>query len=105
LPLDGVSLLPLLKGKPLDRDAIYFHYPNYAWHRSNRLGGAIRSGKWKLIERFDDNSLELYDLEADLSEQSNLADAHGEVAGRLQKKLANWRSQSNAAMPQRADDE
>ena len=99
LPLDGVSLLPVLRGEPLDREAIYFHYPNYAWHRANRLGGAIRSGKWKLIERFDDDSLELYDLEADLSERNNLAEEHPEIANSLQHKIADWRKEVDAAMP------
>ena len=38
---DGESLMPLLKRTgPLARDAIFFHYPNYAWHGSNRLGSA-----------------------------------------------------------------
>ena len=99
LPLDGVSFMPLLSGESLDRSAIYFHYPNYAWHRSNRLGGAIRSGKWKLIERFDDNSLELFDLENDLSERHNLAEKHPETAAALQEKLAAWRKEVDAAMP------
>jgi hypothetical protein len=37
-------------------------YPNYAFHSQNRLGGAIRKESYKLIENFDDGSLELYDL-------------------------------------------
>lgn len=66
-PGDGVSLMPLLKEQePLAREAIYFHYPNYAFHRSNRLGSAVRAGRFKLLEWFDDDSVELYDLEADL---------------------------------------
>ncbi len=97
---DGISLMPLLHGHgELDRDAIYFHYPNYAWHRSNRLGGAIRDGKYKLIERFDDNSVELYDLKSDLSEKHNLAEDMPDVANRLRQKLVAWRVQTNAAMP------
>ena len=68
-PGDGESLVPVLTGDgSLARDALFFHYPNYAWHRSNRLGGAIRVGDKKLIERFDDGSVELYDLAADLGE-------------------------------------
>lgn len=97
---DGVSLMPLLDGTgSLVRDAIYFHYPNYAWHRSNRLGSAIRAGRYKLIERFDDDSLELYDLQADLSEKRNLATAMPEVASRLRTKLVAWRAETKAAMP------
>ncbi|MCG8587539.1 MAG: sulfatase [Pirellulales bacterium] len=97
--IDGADITPLLRGAALDRDAIYFHYPNYAFHRSNRLGGAIRSGQYKLIERFDDGSLELYDLESDLSEKTNLAKTKPEIAEKLQKKLAKWRGDTKAAMP------
>lgn len=99
-PLDGESLVPVLEetGK-LKRDALYFHYPNYAWHRSNRLGGAIRAGNLKLVENFDDDSLELYDLTRDLSEKQNLASKRPEDAARLQKMLAAWRDETHAAMP------
>jgi arylsulfatase A len=45
---DGENLLPLFNETgSLKRDAIYFHYPNYAFHGSNRLGGAVRSGRYK----------------------------------------------------------
>lgn len=97
----GADITPLLRGDKLNRDAIYFHYPNYAFHQSNRLGGAIRSGRYKLIERFDDGSLELFDLEKDLGEKTNLAKTKPDVAERLQKKLAAWRAETNAAMPVR----
>ena len=71
---DGESLLPLLRGEgELERQCLFFHYPNYAFHRSNRLGGAIRAGRYKLIERFDDGSVELFDLQEDLGEQRDLA--------------------------------
>ncbi|MGB0332919.1 MAG: sulfatase [Planctomycetota bacterium] len=96
---DGVDLGPLLAGGALDREAIHFHYPNYAWHRSNRLGGAIRAGRHKLIERFDDGSVELYDLEDDLGEQRDLAPEQPELAEDLRRQLAAWREHVDAAMP------
>ncbi|MGK0220582.1 MAG: arylsulfatase A, partial [Planctomycetota bacterium] len=103
-PGDGADLVPLWSGSAdLHRDALYFHYPNYAWHRSNRLGGAIRRGDHKLIERFDDGSLELYDLSQDISEEHNLAQAQPELAQELQAKLAAWRRRVDAAMPTRAN--
>lgn len=97
---DGEDLMPLLtETGSLNRDAICFHYPNYAFHGANRLGSAIRSGSWKLIEFFDDNSLELYDLSADLSETRNLAPERPELAAELQQRLANWRAITAAPMP------
>lgn len=100
VPLDGESLGPLLRQSgELKRDAIHFHYPNYAWHSRNRLGGAIRQGKYKLIERFDDDSVELYDLEKDLGEKNNLAKRMPGKAAAMKRKLQAWRQASGAAMP------
>lgn len=96
----AASLVPLMSGKrSWRRDAIYFHYPNFAWHRSNRLGSAVRSGKYKLIEWFDDNSIELYDLEADLSETKDLSGALPVVAEGLKQKLHRWRKAVHAELP------
>ncbi len=100
-PLDGVSLRPLLTGRSLARDALHFHYPHYAWHRSNRPGGAIRSGNLKLIRRYDDQSLELFDLAADPSEQRNLAREKPELAARLDGQLSNWLKTTGAQLPTR----
>ena len=100
---DGISLLPLLEsGSDLDREAIYFHYPNYAFHKQNRLGSAIRSGDYKLIKFYDDDSVELYDLKADIGESSNLADQLPERAQQLRSDLEDWLQQTNASQPQRA---
>ena len=97
---DGVSLASLLKGESeLSRDSIYFHYPNYAFHRSNRLGSAVRTGKYKLIEWLDDGSVELYDLEADLSETSDLSQAEPERATEMLADLHRWRKRVKAEMP------
>ncbi len=98
--LDGESIMSLLTGDgKLKRDAIYFHYPNYAWHGSNKLGGVIREGKFKLIERYEDGSVELYDLENDLSEKEDLSSKLPEVAKRLKGKLDTWLRKSGANMP------
>ena len=100
LKLDGESLVPLLKntGK-LKRKSLFFHYPNYAFHRGNRLGGAIRTGTHKLIERFDDGSLELYDLVADIGEERNLASEKPDIAKRMVADLRAWRTETGANMP------
>lgn len=103
-PGDGESLLPLLTDKgDLERDALFWHYPNFAFHRDNRLGSAIRMGDYKLIEFFDRNEVELYNLRVDLGEKKNLA---GVEAGRVQemrKRLSLWREESSARMPRPRD--
>ena len=97
-PIDGASLLLLLKAPEtsLKRDAIYFHYPHY--HHS-RPAGAIRAGDWKLIEFFDDGTIELYNLKDDIGEEHNLAAQKTALAKKLQQQLASWRKSVGARMP------
>ena len=100
VPADGVSLLPLLSGaSEPDREALYFHYPNYAFHKRNRLAGAIRKGPYKLIRFYDDESIELYNLETDLGEQNNLAEAMPDLAMEMRGALNQWLRESGANMP------
>jgi arylsulfatase A-like enzyme len=98
---DGESLMPLLKQSgSLNRDSLYFHYPNYAFHKQNRLGGVIRQGQYKLILWYDDQSVELYDLSQDVAEKNNLADQKSELTERLRQKLIDWLSATHARMPE-----
>ncbi len=85
----------------LKRTAIHFHYPNYAWHRDNRLGSAIRKGPYKLIEYFDNGSVELYDLSGDLGEKHDLSKRLPEKAAELKSELHKWRADSGACLPRR----
>jgi arylsulfatase A len=96
---DGLSLRSLLTGKSLDRASLFFHYPHYAWHKSNRPGGAVRSGAWKLIRRYDDDSLELYDLANDPGESRNLSVEKPDVAAKLNGQLASWLKDTGAQLP------
>ncbi len=97
---DGVSIMPLLRGgDSLDREAIYWHYPHYS-NQGGSPAGAVVSGKWKLIEHFEDNRLELFDLQADLSETTNLAATQPDVAKRLLKLLQDWRDDVRAKIPE-----
>ena len=98
-PIDGMSLVPLLVDPQakLDREAIYFHYPHY--HHS-RPAGAIRAGQWKLVEFFDAAPLELYNLNDDLGETTNLAGKMPEKAAQLRNMLAAWREAVGARMPE-----
>lgn len=100
VPEDGESLVPLLTGKDgLKREAVFFHYPNYAFHKNNRLGGAIRKGRHKLIRFYDDDSVELYDLKEDQGEKNDLSKSNPELARNLRKELDAWLKESNAKMP------
>ena len=85
--LDGVSLLPLLmgRGKP-DRDATFWHYPHYG-NQGGSPGGAIRLGDWKLIEFYEDNRIELYNLKQDPGEQHDLAAPEHRRAAEMRQRL------------------
>ncbi len=106
VPEDGESFVPLLTGEgKLKREAVFFHYPNYAFHKKNRLGGAIRKGNYKLIRFYDDESVELYDLEADPGERNDLAGTNPGKARELRAELDRWLLESNAQMPVRVEKE
>ena len=101
---DGISLLPLLKhDSALERESIYFHYPNYAFHKANRFASAIRSGKYKLLWFYDDDSVELYDLKNDISESRNIADEMPEHARELKDRLKDWLKKTKASRPQKTE--
>ncbi len=51
----------------------------------------MRQGNWKLIEFMEDGALELYNLESDPNEVTNLAQTHPEKAQELRKGLVAWR--------------
>lgn len=104
-PIDGQSLLPLLRQSDgFDRKAVYFHYPNWAFHRRNKLGGAVREGDYKLIKRYKNGQLELYDLRKDIGEKRNLAENKPRIAKRLATQLEQWLENNNARMPVRRTD-
>jgi len=98
---DGVSLAPLLqqKGK-LKRKAIYWHYPHYG-NQGGRPGGAVRTGDYKLIEFYDDNHVELYNLKDDIGEKNDLSTEKPKKAAKLRKMLQEWRKAVDAQMPKR----
>lgn len=82
-PLDGKSILPALKGET-DKlhDELY-------WSSAGANGKwAIRSGDWKLVAQKD--RIELFDLEKDLSETSDLAAKHPKVVSELTDKYNAW---------------
>ncbi|MCA9129478.1 MAG: sulfatase [Planctomycetales bacterium] len=101
---DGISLLPMLEGgAALQRDSLYFHYPNYAFHKENRLGSAIRSGDFKLIKYYDNDSVELYNLREDISESRDIAQEMPNKASQLRSELEQWLQATGASQPQHAD--
>ncbi|HEX7446058.1 MAG TPA: arylsulfatase [Pirellulales bacterium] len=80
-PLEGVSLLPAFDGQPLGRDTLYWE------HEGNR---AMRVGKWKLVAKGRRGAWELYDMEADRTELSDLASREPERVAQMAAEWETW---------------
>lgn len=96
---DGFDLTPLLKqpSSKLERDALFFHYPHY--YHSTTPVSAVRSGGWKLLEFFEDDHVELYNLRDDLGERHDLANEMPDKVNALRSQLHAWRESVGAALP------
>lgn len=57
-----------------------WHFPHYSNMEGSKPVGAIRKGNYKLLEFYEDNRLELYNLKDDLNERHNLAQTNPEIA-------------------------
>ncbi|MEZ6137676.1 MAG: sulfatase [Pirellulaceae bacterium] len=97
--VDGRSFVPALKNQSYDRGPIYWHFPHYSNHGFQSPGGAVRSGKFKLLEYYENETIQLFDLENDIGEQNNLAKSQPEIAEKLRKMLHGWRNEVDAKMP------
>ena len=62
--MDGVSLLPLLKGETIQERPLIWHYPHYG-NQGGEPSSIIREGEWKLIHYYEDGREELYNLSND----------------------------------------
>ena len=81
---DGVNLLPFL-GEDGRQGAPHDHL---CWRMMMR-GAAVRKGQWKLV-RTPFAPPQLYDLQADIAEQDNLAQAHPDRLAELMALLTAW---------------
>ncbi len=95
VPLQGESLLPALAGKelPARKNPIFFEYGS---------GGAVREKRWKLVTKSlsrkpgrknqgRPEQWELYDMDIDMTEITNVADQNPDVARRLGRLWTDWR--------------
>lgn len=98
--VDARDLTPALRGEGslADRDAVFWHFPHYL-NDDAPPSGAVRAGRWKLIEPYDGAPAQLFDLSADPSETRNLATDRPDVAADLRARHAAWRTSVGARMP------
>ena len=79
-PLEGRSMLPAWRGRPVDAAPLYWEHIGNA---------AIRRDQWKLVRAFPD-SWELYDIEADRTEAVDLAKIHPKIVASLSLEWQTW---------------
>lgn len=112
---DGESLLPVLdRGDTsrLDHRTLFWHFPAYleGGHRESRdtvfrqrPASVVMRDRWKLIENYEDHALELYNLNEDPSETTDLNEFYPEEAEKLYNDLLRWKSEVNAPIPDKSN--
>jgi arylsulfatase A-like enzyme len=97
--VDGVSLVPLLRGVKIAPRPLFWHYPHYG-NQGGEPSSIIRKDDWKLIHYWEDNRNELYYLPDDIGEQHDLAAREPERTSQLWAQLQAWLEETGAKLPQ-----
>ena len=94
-PTDGISLLNQVKtAAPLKRNALYWHFPCYIG--KGEPMSLLRSGDYKLIQKFAGPTFELYNVKKDPSEETDLAKTEPAKLEELKKLLFAWQKETGA---------
>ena len=96
--VDGVSLVPLLKGATIAKRPLFWHYPHYG-NQGGEPSAMIRDGNWKLIYYYEDGRSELYNLSQDKGEQRDLAPGNPQRVKTLRDRLLAWLKQVGSRKP------
>lgn len=81
LPMEGINLLPLLRGEPVAREA-----PIFWEHEGNR---AVRDGRWKAVKRLG-YDWQLFDMDQDRTELTDLAAAQPDRVAAMARAWEAW---------------
>lgn len=105
----GIDLLPVIAGEAAadPQRTVYLQRPYYEDSpRARRrdmmgFGFGVRRGAWKYIEALEQDRRNLFDLDGDPGEASDLAPAHPDRATELSSRIASWREHelANAVVP------
>jgi arylsulfatase A-like enzyme len=98
--IDGVSLVPLLRGESqTPHGELFWHYPHY-WNGGKVSPYSVaRVGDWKLIRFYETGREELYNLKSDVSETRDLAAANPGKRKELSARLDVWLKEVGAQLP------
>jgi arylsulfatase A-like enzyme len=95
--IDGVSIVPSLKAKPFQRGPVFWHSPtSRPFSTGDTDSSAVRIGNYKLIEWYNADHVELYDLSADIGEQNDLSGKMPEKTAEMLAVLHGWREEIQA---------
>jgi arylsulfatase A-like enzyme len=103
----AVSLWPIIAGKlGVVQRPMVWHYPHKWGPSGDRYEPftAWREGDYKLIYWYETEQFELYNLQNDLGESSDLINSHPEIAQRLANNLQQWMTAVDAQRPRRIAD-
>ncbi|NRB73110.1 MAG: sulfatase [Verrucomicrobiales bacterium] len=98
--LDGISLVPVLKGEEVADRSLYWHYPHYG-NQGGEPSAIIQDSDWKLIHYFEDGRNELYQVDSDIGEQNDVAAQHPEKVKAMEQALKTWQKEVGADFPTR----
>ncbi|MBL8218058.1 MAG: sulfatase [Bryobacterales bacterium] len=117
--LDGISMTPLLEGKPVRREALCWYTPTYTLMYGRTPCSWMRAGDWKLIHWYGDYLApegytpdhtpygkletgprwELYNLKDDPGEMRDLSRERPEKLAELRRRLEAWWKETGAKAP------
>ncbi len=94
---DGISILPTLLGRPdkqKKHEYLYWEFPGYGYQQT------VRMGKWKgyrkNVRKDPHPHLELYDLEKDISETTDVSAQYPEIVKKIEAIMAKEHTPSTA---------
>lgn len=96
--VDGVSLVPALRGESVPERPLFWHYPHYG-NQGGEPSSIIHRGDWKLIHYYEDGRNELYNLALDPGEQNDVAGANTDRVKVLHAELTAWLQETGARYP------
>jgi len=87
--LDGVSFAGGLTGGTFPERKLFWHFPHYT-NQGGRPSGAVRDGSWLMVELYDENRIELYDLSVDIRQHHDIAEQHPDRVAAMSAALDGW---------------
>ncbi|HCS51881.1 sulfatase [Rubinisphaera sp.] len=98
--VDGISLVPVMKGKSVEDRELFWHYPHYG-NQGGEPSAMVVDGDWKLIHYFEDGRNELYNISDDVGEQTDISERYPDRVEELSVSLINWQKEVGADFPSR----